>query len=107
MAAIARYKQLGRQLEETPLAPDQTVRWQADGRAVVTANVARSWQLRWWLLSALEASEVLEPASYRRQFADLLKVSAQRYMRKRPAGKRWLRKSEHGRKWKSCSDGRG
>lgn len=73
---------LGRQLEETPLAQDQTVRWQADGRAVVTANVARSWQLRWWLLSVMEASEVVAPASYRRELSKLLYAGAQRYARK-------------------------
>ena len=70
---------LGRQLEETPLAPDQTVRWQSDGRALVTATVARSWQLRWWLLSVMEASEVVGPVSYRREIAGLLKAAARQY----------------------------
>lgn len=56
----------GFHLLETPLAKNQTVRNLPDRRLEVTARVADSEQLRWWLLGFGCYVEVVKPAALRR-----------------------------------------
>jgi predicted DNA-binding transcriptional regulator YafY len=70
---------LVRQLEEAPLAPDQRITAMAGGMAEVSATVPKSWQLTWWVLARTGSAEVIAPASYRQQIADLLDQGAEKY----------------------------
>jgi predicted DNA-binding transcriptional regulator YafY len=52
-------------LHETPLAEDQRIGDEADGRVRVRATVADTPQLRWWLLGFGDAVTVQAPAELR------------------------------------------
>jgi predicted DNA-binding transcriptional regulator YafY len=56
-------------LQETPLADDQRISDEADGRVRVRATVADTPQLRWWLLGFGDAVTVQAPAELRQWFA--------------------------------------
>ena len=61
---------LARQLEERPLAPEQTIAPMAPGEHFrVVARLDYSDQLHWWLRSFGSAVEVLKPVQLRREFA--------------------------------------
>ena len=58
---------LAQHLEERRLAKDQVLARNPDGTAVVTATVAESRRLVWWLLALGGDAEVLQPAALRRE----------------------------------------
>jgi predicted DNA-binding transcriptional regulator YafY len=67
-------------LEETPLAEDQKitpVEGEEDLR--LTATVADSWQLRWWILSLGDAIEVTGPAGLRKDTVNGLQDALSQY----------------------------
>ncbi len=66
-----RFKVLaGFHLTETPLSQDQKSIETKDGKIRITASVADTEQLRWWLLSFGENVEVLKPKSLRNEFKE-------------------------------------
>ncbi len=58
---------MGDHLLETPLSADQTASIQADGRLHVSALVANTPQLRWWLMGFGDGVEVIAPKYLRGQ----------------------------------------
>lgn len=58
-------------LEEAPIMESQTIREAEGGRFELTATVADTTQLRWWLRGYGERVEVLEPENLRQEFAGL------------------------------------
>lgn len=70
---VARFspKAVAEHLGERPLAPDQTIK-EVDGCAEVSATVADTDDLRWWLLGFGDRVEVLKPAKLR---ADMKKAA--------------------------------
>jgi predicted DNA-binding transcriptional regulator YafY len=62
----------GEHLFETPLSSDQMIESKTDGSLFVTANVANTPQLLWWLLAIGAGVEVLEPLSLREKVATIL-----------------------------------
>lgn len=68
-----------RHLAETKLSDDQTLESQPDGRVRVTATVADTHQLRWWLLGFGDRVEVAGPAPLRAEFARVAATLAERY----------------------------
>jgi predicted DNA-binding transcriptional regulator YafY len=63
--------QMAIQLAETPLSTKQAIKPVRDGH-VVRADVADSWQLRWWLLSQGPSVRVLAPVGLRREMRETL-----------------------------------
>lgn len=55
-------------LAETPLAANQFLRTQDDGRVLLQADVINTLELRWWLQGFGDNVEVLEPPSMRDKF---------------------------------------
>lgn len=72
-AAIALCLRCGRllaeHLREMPLSADQTLTEEDGGRCTVTATVADTQQLRWWLQGFADQVEVRAPATLRAEFA--------------------------------------
>jgi predicted DNA-binding transcriptional regulator YafY len=68
-----------RHLAETKLSDDQRLENAADGRVRLTATVADTQQLRWWLLGFGERVEVLGPASLRAELARIVGELMARY----------------------------
>lgn len=66
-------------LHETPLSKDQAIRSIDAGRVKVTARVADTPQLRWWLLAFGDQVEVLKPKTLRQEMAKTARVMAARY----------------------------
>jgi predicted DNA-binding transcriptional regulator YafY len=66
-------------LQETPLSADQQIQ-QDDDTFTLTATVADSWQLRWWILSQGDGIEVIEPIMLRKEIANSLKTAAEQYV---------------------------
>ncbi len=56
-------------LRESPIAEDQRIRELKNGKFEITATVADSFQLRWWLRGYGERVEVLSPKKLRDEFA--------------------------------------
>jgi predicted DNA-binding transcriptional regulator YafY len=69
----------GEHLFETPLCLNQLIDVQADGCLLVSADVADTPQLLWWLLALGAGVEVLEPLSLRVKVADTLNNAARLY----------------------------
>jgi predicted DNA-binding transcriptional regulator YafY len=69
----------GEHLFETPLCLNQLIDVQADGCLLVSADVADTPQLLWWLLALGAGIEVLEPLSLRAKVADTLNNAARLY----------------------------
>ncbi len=65
-------------LQETPLSLDQQIQ-QDDGAFTLTATVADSWQLRWWILSQGDGIEVIEPVMLREEILEVLKRTLENY----------------------------
>lgn len=63
-------KDIAAHLHETPLADDQIIADHDDDRVLVTATVANTGQLRWWLLGFGPNVEVLKPESLRKEFKE-------------------------------------
>ncbi|MEW6166793.1 MAG: WYL domain-containing protein [Pseudomonadota bacterium] len=66
-------------LEERPLGKDQRVQGPDDGGAFVSATVADTDELRWWLLSFGAKLEVLKPLKLRRELARTTAAMAAQY----------------------------
>jgi predicted DNA-binding transcriptional regulator YafY len=69
-------------LHETPLSADQVLKLQDDEHTKVTATVADTPQLRWWLLGFGDAVEVIAPAALRSAMASTALEMSRRYRRK-------------------------
>ncbi|WP_404397154.1 helix-turn-helix transcriptional regulator [Idiomarina loihiensis] len=65
-------------VSETPLSQDQTIKKEGE-HSILTATVADSWQLRWWLLSLCNDVEVLEPKSLRNEIKQQLAAASAKY----------------------------
>jgi predicted DNA-binding transcriptional regulator YafY len=66
-------------LHETPLSTDQVLKLQDDDHIKVTATVADTPQLRWWLLGFGDAVEVLAPKRIRSAVAATALAMSRRY----------------------------
>lgn len=66
-------------LTETPLSDDQHLKTMDDGRIQISATVADTQQLRWWLLGFGDQVEVTAPASLRADFTAIAQRNAERY----------------------------
>jgi predicted DNA-binding transcriptional regulator YafY len=69
----------GAHLYETPLSPDQHIEEHVDERLTISATVAETPQLFWWILGFGSGVEVLEPPSLRKAVADTAKDMANLY----------------------------
>jgi predicted DNA-binding transcriptional regulator YafY len=69
---------LARILEETPVSTDQKFD-PADDRVMITATVADSMQLTWWILSYGSNIEVISPVKLRREICEILTEGARQY----------------------------
>lgn len=58
-------------LRETPIADDQALEWQEDGRVILTACVPDTLEMRLWLRSFGDEVEVLGPTGLRAEFAEM------------------------------------
>jgi hypothetical protein len=67
-------------LKESPLAADQALRERDDGRYELTATVADSIQLRWWLRGYGARIEVISPKSLRQEFIELVQDLTSSYI---------------------------
>jgi predicted DNA-binding transcriptional regulator YafY len=65
-------------LRETPLSEDMTLE-QNESEWMLTATMADSWQLQWWVLSQGAAIKVLAPEALRAAIADELSQSLASY----------------------------
>ncbi len=66
-------------LAERPLADDQKLEEQPDGRMLLTATVVDSSELRWWLLGFGDQVEVLAPVSIREEMTCIARNMAMQY----------------------------
>jgi len=69
---------LSKILEETPLSEDQRLHVE-DDNIKLTATVADSWQLTWWVMSYGASIEVTSPVGLRRKIGGLLAEAAAQY----------------------------
>ncbi len=69
---------LCRLLEETPVSDDQSITVKG-GKAVLTATVSDSWQLKWWILSQGNGIEIVKPVSLRKAIAESLQQALGQY----------------------------
>ncbi|MBT3204438.1 MAG: WYL domain-containing protein [Gammaproteobacteria bacterium] len=65
-------------LQETPLSEDQKIIIKND-EYYVTATLADTWQLHWWILSHGEGIEVVGPKAVRDAIGDRLKAASEYY----------------------------
>lgn len=66
-------KNIAWHLAETPLSDDQVLTPQKDDRVLLTATVADTLELKWWLLGFGDNVEVVEPKKMRAKFTALAK----------------------------------
>lgn len=66
-------------LKETPLSEDQELTV-VDDRVKLTATVADSWQLTWWILSQGAGIEVTSPVTLRKKIGKQLADASSRYV---------------------------
>lgn len=69
---------LSKILEETPLSEDQRLQVE-DDNIKLTATVADSWQLTWWIMSYGASIEVTAPIGLRRKIGGFLADAAAQY----------------------------
>jgi len=67
-------------LIETRLSEDQVVKIQDDGRILLTATVADTYELRWWLMGFGNDVEVVKPMSLRDEFTIMAENLAKKYL---------------------------
>lgn len=72
-------QRLAKELAEARLSEDQS--FNAD-RTQVTATVADTWQLRWWILSRAEEIVVIAPPELRRDILEKLRAAVSGYVYK-------------------------
>lgn len=73
------YSGLGNHMFETALSHDQTITEQEDGSFHLTATVADTPQLVWWLLGLSDSVEVIKPEELRSTMADTIAKMQYRY----------------------------
>lgn len=66
-------QECGDHLFETPLSKDQTIEELPDGSLLVSATVADTAQLQWWLLALGYGVEVIEPIGLRDAMSGIIK----------------------------------
>lgn len=66
-------------LSERPLSTDQRITESADGRSRISATVADTAELRWWLLGFGSQIEVLGPKALRDEFAEISRATSKLY----------------------------
>ena len=66
-------------LTERKLSEDQVLKETADGRVRLSATVADTAELRWWLLGFGEGVEVVEPKTLRREFKEIAENMVRAY----------------------------
>lgn len=66
-------------LRETPLSEDQRLIEEDDGDVLVSATVANTQQLRWWLLGLGDGAEVLSPKALRREMHEMITSMLENY----------------------------
>lgn len=69
----------GEHLFETPLSKDQTIDELADGTFLVSATVADTAQIRWWLLALGDGVEVIAPPQLRAEIQSMIQRMAKIY----------------------------
>ncbi len=69
---------LAKALRETAVSADMSLVERPDGW-VLTATLADSWQLRWWILSQASDIEVLQPTGLRREIRNVLHETLNQY----------------------------
>lgn len=69
----------GYHLLETPLSPEQEVTYPDSHHFIIRAEVNYTEELKWWLMSISDISQVLGPIDLRNELADSLKKAAQQY----------------------------
>lgn len=69
----------GEHLFETPLSKDQHIDEMPDGSMLVTATLADTPQLTWWLLGMGDGVEVLEPLELRSKLAQIVQEMCRTY----------------------------
>ena len=69
---------LAKILQETPLSADQKITKKND-EYYVTATIADTWQLHWWILSHGEGIEVIAPKTLRETIGKRLKMASEYY----------------------------
>ena len=72
-------KFVAQHLLDTPLSEDQTITPYDAERVLVTANLADTQQLIWWLLSFGDKVEVLEPLELRQRMTMIAAGMSHRY----------------------------
>lgn len=73
------YAPAAEHLYETPLSEDQIITPVDDNHVRVTATVANTPQLEWWLMGFGDAVEVVKPASLREGIREMVQNMAARY----------------------------
>jgi predicted DNA-binding transcriptional regulator YafY len=70
---------LAESLAETPLANDQRLTPAGEEWRTLTATVADTWQLRWWLLGHAYQIVIEKPLGLRHELAETLQTAAEYY----------------------------
>lgn len=73
------YEGRGEHLQETQLSQDQTIEQEDPETLTITATVANTPQLKWWLLGFADSVEVLAPVSLRHSMTEAAVKMAARY----------------------------
>jgi predicted DNA-binding transcriptional regulator YafY len=76
---VAFMSETAKHLHDTRLSLDQTIEPYDEGRVLVTATLADTQQLTWWLLGFGDKVEVLEPIELRQKIADIALGMNRRY----------------------------
>ena len=66
-------------LEEQPLSLNQTIKKQKDGRMLLTADVADTDELRWWIRGYGDSVEVVSPKKLRDEFKEMVNNLLSKY----------------------------
>lgn len=69
----------GYHLLETPLSPEQEVSYPDNEHFIIRAQVNNTEELKWWLMSISDISQLLGPESLRNELAESLKKAARQY----------------------------
>ena len=66
-------------LQEAPVSVDQKIHKQKDGLFELTATLADTFQLRWWLRGYGDEVEVLAPEALRQEFVEMTREFEKMY----------------------------
>lgn len=69
----------GYHLLETPIHPEQEVSYPDPHHFIVKARVNHTEELKWWLMSLSDISEVIAPISLRKELAESLEKAVRQY----------------------------